>query len=68
MAKIESMVKSIATRFAGVHIMEDSQGKEYIYREETNDLHEASNLELDWLKPRSRYAIRDQEIDSWRAW
>ena len=65
---IEKMVKTIKTRFEGKYVTEDAHGREYIYNEKTGDIHEASNLELDWLKPRSKYAIRDQEIDSWRAW
>lgn len=68
MAELKNMVKSIKTRFEGKYVTEDAQGREYIYNEQTGDLHIANNLELDWLKPKSKYAIRDTEIDSWRAW
>ena len=68
MVSIEGMVKTIATRFEGKYVTEDAQGREYIYNEQTGDIHIANNLELDWLKPRSKYAIRNPEIDSWRAW
>lgn len=61
-----NLVKINETRFEGTYVLEDS-GKSYIYDEKTNDLHEASNVELGFYKT-SKYSTFDCECDNWRSW
>ena len=63
---MKGLVNVIKTRFEGLYVLEDS-GKNYIYNEETDDLHEASNLEMNYYKPRSKYECSwNDEYDSWK--
>ena len=60
-------VSIVESNFKGVYVIEDS-GVSYIYDESTNDLHEASNLELQFCEPKKMYSAFDCEIDNWKAW
>ena len=64
---LKNLVNIIETRVNGMYILEDS-GVNYIYDEKTNDLHEANNLVVDYLKPKSKYESSNYEIDNWKAW
>lgn len=61
-----SEMKIYGTRFNGEYVIEDC-GKSYIYNENTNDLHEANNLELGFYQAKM-YEVRDYNIDNWMAW
>ena len=67
MYKNNDRVNIIESKFKGVYVVEDS-GVKYIYDEATNDLHEASNLELQFCEPKRMYKAFDCEIDNWKAW
>jgi hypothetical protein len=54
------------TRFDGCYIMQEGNVN-YVYNEKTDDLHAANSLELEYLKPRSRFELdRNDEFDNWR--
>ena len=62
-----NLVKINETRFEGTYVLEDS-GKNYIYDEKSNDLHEATNVELGFYNAGSKYGTFDYECDNWHSW
>lgn len=53
------------TRFDGCYIIEDS-GVNYIYDEKKNDLHQASNLEMDFYGRNHEVISNWNNEDNWR--
>ena len=62
---MKGIVNIIKTRFENVYVIEDS-GVDYIYDETKNDLHEMSNLEESFYKPR-KYDSWNMEYDNWKC-
>lgn len=54
------------TRFEGIYLVNEN-GKNYIYDENQNSYHEASNLEMSFYETK-KYGAKDYSIDNWMAW